>query len=229
MVLISIIVPTFNERENLEEFVKRLFRSSGGFDLEVVVVDDDSRDGTGELADELAGKFNLQVIHRVGVRGLSSAVIDGFNTATGEVFGVMDADLSHPPEVLPKLVEKISEGFEVVFASRKVEGGGFDDWPIHRKIISFFATIMAKPLTDCTDPMSGFFLVRKEVIEGVSLSPLGFKIGLEILVKGMFSRYAEVGYTFKDRAKGESKLGFRQYFDYLHHLLRLYVFKLKLS
>ncbi|MFH1787896.1 MAG: polyprenol monophosphomannose synthase [Candidatus Altiarchaeota archaeon] len=227
MANVSVIVPTFNERDNLGLLVEELSRVCVGLDFEVVVADDDSPDGTGELADELAKKFPVVALHRKVDKGLSPAVIDGFARASGEVFVVMDADLSHPPELVPRLVEKVSEGFDVVYASRHVEGGGLSDWPFHRRLISRAASFLARGLTKSTDPMSGFFAVKRSVIEGVSLNPVGFKIGLEILVKGKYRKYGEVGFVFRDRAAGESKLDSRVYVDYVRHLLRLYAFKLK--
>lgn len=227
MASVSVVVPTFNERDNIGVLVEELVRVCAGLGIEVLVADDDSPDGTGDVADELSEKYPVVPVHRRKDKGLAPAVIDGFAKASGDIFVVMDADLSHPPDIVPKLVAKVGEGFDVVYASRHIEGGGLSDWPFHRRMISKAASLLARGLTESTDPMSGFFAFKREVIEGVSLNPVGFKIGLEILVKGKYDKYGEVGFVFRDRALGESKLDARVYVDYVRHLIRLYLFKLK--
>lgn len=229
MAYVSVIVPTYNERVNVRPLLERIFASCAGLDVEVVVADDGSPDGTAGEAEALAKRYPVVVLRRTGERGLSPAVVEGFSKASGRVIAVMDADLSHPPEVLPSLIRKVEGGCDVVFASRHISGGGMENWPIRRRLVSKVASLAARPLTNSTDPMSGFFMVRREVIDGVELNPLGFKIGLEILVKGKYGRYGEVPYVFKDRAVGESKLNARQYLYYVLHLVRLYAFKLRVS
>jgi dolichol-phosphate mannosyltransferase len=227
MARVSVVVPTYNERENIRPLVDGVFEACRGANLEVVVADDGSPDGTAAEAEALAKRYPVVVIRRTGERGLSPAVLEGFSRASGSIIGVMDADLSHPHEVLPSLIKKIDGGCDVVFASRHIPGGGMQNWPFHRRLVSRLAALFAKPLSNSTDPMSGFFMFRREVIDGVKLNPLGFKIGLEILVKCKYKNYGEVPYVFRNRAAGESKLDARQYVNYLRHLARLYAFRLK--
>lgn len=228
---ITVIIPTYNEKENLPILVKSIFDVFEGNHLrgDIIIVDDNSPDGTGIVANELSLKNNrITVIHRKGKEGLSSAVMEGFKYATGEIIGVMDADLSHPPEVIPELVRPILDGeSEFVIASRYNNNEKIENWPISRKIISRGATLLAKPLTNVSDPMSGFFFIKRNVIEGIELSPIGYKIMLEILVKGRYDRIKEVPFTFMDRYKGESKLNGKEHLNYLHHLMRLYLFIIK--
>jgi dolichol-phosphate mannosyltransferase len=221
-------VPTYNEKENLVDLVRRITDacSGSGMETEIIIVDDNSPDGTGELADELAKANRMKVIHRKGKLGLSSAVIEGFRESTGSVLVVMDADLSHPPETIPELVKKIQSGeAEVVVGSRYVEGGSVENWPFYRRLISKGATLFARGLTKVRDPMSGFFALKKEVIGDVVLNPVGYKIGLEILVKGRYSKVVEVPIRFADRKAGKSKLGASVGLKYVDHALTLYEYK----
>ncbi|MFH1055321.1 MAG: polyprenol monophosphomannose synthase [Candidatus Altiarchaeota archaeon] len=223
----SVVVPTYNEVKNLKGLVEDILSNA---DVEVVVVDDGSPDGTGELADQLAVTYGIKVIHRKGKLGLSSAILDGLNASSGEIIGVMDADFSHPPRLIPKLIQPILNGDAgMVFASRYIEGGGVENWPIMRRLTSRGAKMLARPLTGVRDCMSGYFFLRREVIEGVKLDAVGFKIGLEILVKGKYGRVVEVPYIFRDRRVGESKLNLGEYINYLRHLYRLYRYRLGLG
>ena len=226
--MISVVVPTYNEKPNLEELVSRIDKAcrGAGRHAEIVIVDDNSPDGTGALAEELGKEYDVKVIHRAGKLGLSTAVIEGFEKATGDILVVMDADLSHPPEKIPEMVGKIESGeAQMVVGSRYVKGGAVRNWPIHRRAISKCATLLAKGLTKVKDPMSGFFAMKRSVIDGVELSPVGYKIGLEILVKGKYDAVAEVPIIFADRMAGKSKLGASVYLKYLDHCTRLYEHK----
>jgi dolichol-phosphate mannosyltransferase len=209
----------------MEELVRRVHQacSSAGMEAEIIIVDDNSPDGTGAYAEELGRSFNVKVIHRSGKLGLSSAVLEGFAKASGSILVVMDADLSHPPESIPRMVSKIEAGeADVVVGSRYVEGGGAENWPYRRKLISKGATILARPLTKIKDPMSGFFALKRSVIEGVALDPVGYKIGLEVIVKGHVSKVAEVPILFANRKAGKSKLGGFEMLRYIDHVTRLY-------
>ncbi len=228
---ITIIIPTYNEKENLPVLVYKIFDvfEDNFLPGNIIIVDDNSPDGTGRIADELSLKNNkIKVLHRRGKEGLSSAVMEGFRHAGGEVIGVMDADLSHPPEVIHELVRPILDRkSEFVIASRYKKNEKIEKWPVMRKIISRGATMLSKPLTNVSDPMSGFFFFRRSTIDGVELSPIGYKIMLEILVKGKYDGIMEVPFTFRDRYKGESKLNWKEHVNYVRHLFRLYVFKIK--
>ncbi|MFH1257084.1 MAG: polyprenol monophosphomannose synthase [Candidatus Diapherotrites archaeon] len=228
--MVSVVVPTFNEAKNLPVLVERISAALKGKKFEIIVVDDNSPDGTGAVADRLAKKFPVIAVHRKQKVDLSSAVIEGFSSAKGDVIGVMDADLSHPPEVIAKLLAPIESGqTDFVVASRLVKGGGAEEWPFHRKLISFFASLLALPLTSVRDPMSGFFFFNKKILEGVELKPCGYKICLELLVKTRHKKVVEVPYIFLNRSFGESKLTAKEHVNYLKHVLRLYAFKLGLK
>lgn len=224
---VSIIIPTYNERENLPLLIEKIFKifRENSIDGEVVVVDDNSPDGTGKIAEKFKKKYKMQVLHRKSKLGLSSAVLDGIAIAKGDVIGVMDADLSHPPEEIPKFLKAIENGADFAIGSRYKKGGKIENWEIKRKIISKGAKLLAKPLTNITDPTSGFFFFRKNLINGIELNPKGFKIGLEILVKAKPKKIVEIPHTFVGRKKGESKLKSIEYLNYLHHLFSLYFFK----
>jgi dolichol-phosphate mannosyltransferase len=221
---LSVVVPTFNERENLPRLAASLFRALDGAGIrgELVVVDDDSPDGTGEAALELAGRHPVRVLVRKGRHGLSSAVLEGVGMARAPVVCVMDADLSHPPEAVPLLYFEVVSGADIAVGSRLVGGGGVEDWPLGRRLISKGATLLARPLTPVHDPMSGFFCFRRSIISGARLEPEGYKILLEILARCDIVRAVEVPYVFRDRRFGKSKLNGRVMRQYLGHLLRLY-------
>ncbi|NQU17520.1 MAG: polyprenol monophosphomannose synthase [Candidatus Saganbacteria bacterium] len=220
--MLSIIVPTYNERKNLKELCERIFKVVPN-DTELIIVDDNSEDGTIELAKHLSQKSNITILSRPGRMGLSSAVIDGFKIAKGNILAVMDADLQHPPEALPKMLARIQgKKADFVIGSRLVKGGGSKDWPWYRKIISLVARIPAMPLTKIKDLTSGLFMLKKEVIDGVKLNPIGFKICLEIICKGNYKNIEEFPIMFGERRGGKSKLGNRQIFEYLVQLKELY-------
>ena len=221
---ISIVVPTYNEAEGLPKFVEAVFSvlEEHGINAEMVIVDDNSPDGTGRVAEELAKRFNLRVLHRPGKLGLASAVVDGFNVATGNILGIMDADLSHAPEALPGMLEAIQSGeADLAVGSRYVPGGGTEGWPLKRRFTSIAACRLARPFTSVRDATSGFLLMRRRVVEGVRLNPIGFKIGLEIIAKGRYERCVEVPYIFHDRFAGSSKFGRREILAYLRQLALL--------
>lgn len=222
---LSLIVPTYCERQNIAILIERVHEFLSHDSYELIVVDDNSPDGTSELAKSLSQKYPVSVINRRNERGLASAVVDGFKQAKGEILGVIDADLQHPPEILPELLKEIRSGAEVAIASRYVEGGGSEGWSMKRKIISKGARVLAElllpSLRGIKDPLSGFFLLRRKVIDGVGLSPTGYKILLEVLVRGKPSEVAEVPYTFRERERGESNLNAGEGINYLKHLYRL--------
>lgn len=222
--MISVIVPTYNERANVARFVPEIGRrleEAGFSDYEVLVMDDDSPDGTCDAAAALGGR--VRAVNRRGLpRGLSKAVVDGFGRARGDILCVMDADGSHPPSVLPALVRAVEGGARVAVGSRYVRGGGVKDWPLRRRAVSRFACWIARPLTAVRDSTSGFFAVRREAIEGVRLDPDGFKIGLEVFVRAAHGgRIVEVPYVFTDRTLGSSKFGTGVVLDYLRQVGRL--------
>ena len=222
---VSIVIPTFNERENITPLVERIDRALDGRDYEVVFVDDNSEDGTAELIDSLSGKYPVRVIVRRDERGLATAVIHGIEHSEGDTVVVMDADLQHPPEVIPALLSKTENGADIVIGSRYVEGGGMKGWGLTRRIISAGAIILAHLLLPTTrmvkDPMSGLFAFKRAGLAGARLAPKGYKILLEILMEGDFRSAAEVPYMFANRSGGQSKLNAKQQIEYLKHLSSL--------
>jgi len=223
---VSVVVPTYDEKSNLEPLTCQIDAALKGYDYEIVVVDDNSPDGTAEEAEMLAARYPLTVIRREHERGLGSAILRGFKEAKGNFIGVIDADLQHPPEVLAGLVEAVQGGSDIAVASRYAPGGGIDEWPGWRRVISRGATLLARPLTKVRDPMSGCFLLRREVIESSQFDARGYKLLLEILVKAKYALVTEVPYRFRSRQRGESKLGSKEYGRYLSLLLRLYSYRL---
>ena len=181
-------------------------------------MDDGSPDGTAEVADRLGRSHPVRVVRRAGKAGLASAVVAGFAAARGDTLLVMDADLSHPPEVVPDLVRAIESGADLAVGSRYVAGGGTEDWPMRRRIVSRVACLMGQVLVPIRDSTSGFFAVRRDVIDGVKLNPIGFKIGFEVMARGRYKNAVEVPYTFRDRELGKSKFGRREIGEYLVQL-----------
>jgi dolichol-phosphate mannosyltransferase len=220
---VSLVLPTYNERESLDQIHGRIDRALAVYRHEVIVVDDSSPDGTADYARELGRDAPYRVISRPSRSGLSSAVLDGCRAATGTVVAVMDADGSHPPERLPDLIGPIRAGkAEFCLGSRRVPGGSEEGLSAIRRLISTLATLPARPLTPVHDPMSGFFAVRKIVLDRGDLNPTGFKIALEVLVKCRPHPVREIPFQFGKRVAGESKLGPNTIALYWRHVARLY-------
>jgi dolichol-phosphate mannosyltransferase len=222
------VVPTFNERDRIVELTEALFDacSAHGVQLELVIVDDNSPDGTGVLADDLARKHNVRVIHRSGKLGLGTAVVAGFGRATADIVGVMDADFSHPPAIVPRMLATLrGMAADAVVASRYVSGGSTPNWPLRRRVLSRIACLLARPITPIRDAASGFFLIRREIARQVTIEAGGFKICLELLVRGWPRRLVELPYQFDDRELGESKMSLREAAGYLVQLRDLYVLR----
>jgi len=212
------VVPTYNEAGSLPLLVDRLAKAFAGREWELVVVDDGSPDGTSDLAEGLGKAHPIRVVRRPGKAGLASAVVAGFAAAKGDVLLVMDADLSHPPEVAPKLADAIASGADLAVGSRYVAGGGVMDWPMKRQVVSRLACLMGQVLVPVRDSTSGFFALRRSVIDGVTLNPIGFKIGFEVMARGKYRKVVEVPYTFRDRELGSSKFGQREVVQYVQQL-----------
>jgi dolichol-phosphate mannosyltransferase len=224
---LSIIVPTYNERDRLADLVEAVFAAYAkrGLDGELVIVDDNSPDGTGALADELATRHRIQVIHRRGKLGLGTAVIEGFEAARAPIVGVIDADLSHPPDLLPSMLLIMQRtSADVVIGSRYIPGGGTKNWPLGRLVLSRLACILAHVLTPVSDATSGFFLIRRDLARGVKISAGGFKICLELLVRGRAAAIVEVPYVFVGRTAGESKMNVKEATGFLQQLRDLRAF-----
>lgn len=231
---LGLVIPTLNEAGNIPVLLGRIRESlsSTAIDYEIIVVDDDSHDGTSNVANECAKQDpRIRVFVRRGERGLAGAVIHGWAQTDADLLGVIDADLQHPPEVLPSLLAPVLNDADIAIASRYAHGNGVGEWNKFRLFVSRAGTLATAPLQRKSlrvkDPLSGFFVVRRDCIEGIRLQPEGFKILLEILVKGRIRKAVEVPFQFGNRHAGESKASFKvafQYFTLLGKLSRYALF-----
>ncbi|WP_293149446.1 MULTISPECIES: glycosyltransferase [unclassified Microcoleus] len=226
----SLVIPTYNECKNVKSIVEQLSKLLDGSipgNYELIVVDDNSPDRTWEVAQSLTADYpQLRVMRREHERGLSTAVIRGWQAARGEVLGVIDADLQHPPETLLQLLAEIQRGADLAAASRHVAEGGVSDWSVVRRFLSRGAQtvgliILPGVVGRVSDPMSGYFMVRRSCIAGQTMNPAGYKILIEVLGRGNIRWIGEVGYVFQERKEGESKVTGKQYIEYLRHLFIL--------
>lgn len=223
---LSIVIPTHNESENLPLLLKNLDQELGTLcDYEVVVVDDNSSDGTREVLSQLNSTYgNIKVVARPKKMGISSALLDGFMASNGRFIAVMDADLQHPPEVLPRMYKEVVSGADVVIASRYKDGGRIEGWNTWRITVSRVATLLAHTMSKakCTkDPLSGCFVFKRDAVDFKQLDGIGCKLLLEILIRGTHDRVVDVPYVFRSRAKGSSKLGFGEYLNFLRLFFKL--------
>lgn len=226
--MLSVIVPTYNERDNAAELVRRTLLAFEQIPeaTELLIIDDDSPDGTSAIMRAEAESQNagsgVRVITRTNDKGLAKAVAEGFASAKGDILAVMDADLSHPPELLSSLLAEIRKGADIAVASRYVNGGGTEGWPLKRRITSRVAGWLAIPLTPVKDSTSGYFALRRECLNEVEFVPRGYKIGLELFARLPKQRAVEVPFIFRDRTHGSSKLGSAVILSYLIQLAVLY-------
>jgi dolichol-phosphate mannosyltransferase len=223
---LTIVVPTYNERERIAELVEAVFAAcrQASVDLELIIVDDNSPDGTGAVADALAATRRMKVVHREGKLGLGSAVMAGFRAASAGIVGVMDADFSHPPSLVPSMLAAFNAtNADVLVASRYVPGGGTRNWPFRRRALSRMGSLLAGGLSPLRDATSGFFLIRRAIATGTAIKAAGFKIALELIVRGPVERLVEIPFVFDDRTRGQSKMSRRDALGYLVQLKALYL------
>lgn len=226
---VSLIIPTYREVENLPILVKRIdqVRCQHQLEMELLIMDDDSNDGTEQCIAQLNQSWVKLVIRKEN-KGLSPAVVDGLNLAQHDFLMVMDADLSHPPEKIPEMLQTLQKGAEFVIGSRYIEGGSTETgWGLFRWLNSKVATLLAYPFTHAKDPMSGFIALPRSIFERGkwNLNPIGYKIGLELIVKCDCRDVREVPLHFKDRKHGQSKLSLKMQLQYLQHLRRLFIYR----
>jgi dolichol-phosphate mannosyltransferase len=227
---LAIVIPTYNEREGIEAVVSEVLDACAAHAItaEIIVVDDNSPDGTGGHVEEMGRTRAVRVIHRPGKLGLGSAVLDGFAAATAEIVGALDADLSHPPRLVPVLYEILkTRDVDMVVGSRYVEGGGTKEWSLGRFLLSRAGCLASRPLTPVRDPMSGFFVIRREYAVNMRTSLRGFKIALELLVKSEARSVVEMGYVFAGRDAGGSKMSVGEAWRFALQLVGLYGFTLR--
>lgn len=229
--MISFIIPTYQEVKNLPTLLEGIASemSQAKLDYEVWIMDDVSEDGSEEVIAKYSQWMPVKIMVRHNkVRGLSESVIDGLYEAKGDYCVVMDADLSHPISAVPAMIEKLqNKSSDFVLGSRYIADGTLPkDWGVKRWLNSKIATMLAYPLVKVNDPMSGFFaLARANLPDINTLNPIGYKIALEILVKGNFKAISEHPIGFVDRTQGESKLNLKEQLNYLRHLRRLYQYR----
>lgn len=226
MSILSIVVPTFNEKPNITPLLQEIDRALVGVAEYEVVFVDDSADDTPSFLHELSQKNpRVRYLHRENGSGLASAVIEGFRLAKGDVIAVMDADLQHPPSLLAPMFRAVGENADIVLPSRYISGGDSGGLSFIRMLASksarLAAQIFLKSMRRVTDPMSGYFMFRRTVIEGVRLNPLGWKVLMEVLVLGRYHTVVEIPYRFEKRNAGESKLSFKVTAQYFLHILTL--------
>lgn len=229
---VSIVIPTYNESENIKGILHLIKEHLPiNTTVEAIVVDDNSPDGTGKIAEDYfeslkeKTRYTVSVINRKTKEGLSSAILNGIQQAKGKIIIVMDSDFSHPPQLIPKLVDVLKQSkTDIVVASRYLNGGSIQGWSLKRKMISRVATVIAKRGLGIkeSDPMSGFFAFNKEIIKGINFDAIGYKFLLEMIVKARGVAIKEIPYTFLDRQKGKSKLGVKTILEFSHAVWNLY-------
>jgi dolichol-phosphate mannosyltransferase len=223
--MISIILPTYNEKENIIKLISAVLKILKEENIEILVIDDDSPDKTAMLVKQKFRKNKqINVLIRKNQRGLASAVVFGVSNCQGDRIVVMDSDFSHPPEIIPELIDGLNH-CDLVIASRFAKGGKMK-MPLIRQIISLGAKSLSFFLTRVSDPMSGYFAFQKKILAGTELKPKGYKILLEILVRSRVDLVKEVPYNFKDRLEGKSKISQKVIFEYLQQIAELYYFKI---
>lgn len=223
---LSLVIPTYNERDNLNHLFNKIEECLTNIDYNIVLVDDDSPDETWKKARDLSKTYPLEVIRRKNERGLASAILTGINQSSGSYVVVMDADLQHPPEKIIDLFNELEQGNDIVIASRYLESGSLGQFSLSREIISrganLFAKILFKDLRQISDLQSGFFAFNKKIIENKDFKPRGFKLLIDILVEADYKHVSEIGFTFRDRRSGNSSLNLCQIFLYIYSLVDLY-------
>ncbi len=225
---LTVIIPTFKEEANIRNIVTEVdavFKRNN-LNGEILIVDDNSPDGTISIVNEIKKtKPNVNIIVRLADHGLSQSVAEGFTHASSDILVVIDADLSHPPSLIPVMYAEILDGNDVVIGSRYMEGGGIKKWPLKRRIISLGATFLGRLLfPDISDPVSGFFAVRKSVVAKAALKPRGYKILLEVLGKGIWEKDKEIPFEFVDREIGSSKLKLKTIIEYAEQVIDITLF-----
>jgi dolichol-phosphate mannosyltransferase len=226
---LALIIPTLREAANIRSVLDhtRSVLDPVGICYEIIVVDDDSDDGTGEIVSAIAREDpRVRLVLRKGAKGVAGATLLGWHSTDATILGEMDADLQHPPELLPALISAILEGHDVAIGSRYAEGGSLGDWNLPRKLLSAAALYVAMPVQRkqirAKDPTSGFFLVRRECVDQIEFQQTGFKLLLDVLVRGRVRSIKEVPFAFRGRDLGGSKATFKMAAEYAGLLAKLY-------
>ncbi|HVN06589.1 MAG TPA: polyprenol monophosphomannose synthase [Bryobacteraceae bacterium] len=222
-------MPTYNEAGNIALFLEALragLDSAAGTDYEVIVVDDESPDGTADIAEQFSASWpNLRVVRRAGERGLATAVVRGWQAARGDLLATINADFQHPPAILAEMLAKM-DGADLVVATRYAAAGSVGRFPLHRQFLSSTARrigafLLPEVFGRVSDPLSGCYLFRRQAIEDIELRPSGFKTLIEVLARGRVEKVAECGYTMQKRRSGKSNVKLHHWFAYLAQLARI--------
>ena len=223
---VSLIIPTYNEAKNIPFLIEEIFAvvDKSKINLEFIIVDDNSPDGTGKIAEDLADKYPIRVIHRAGKLGLGTAVIEGFKLSDREYVGAMDGDMSHDPSILNQMITSLIS-YDIVIGSRFEKGSVVEKWGLHRRIISGMGVFMARILTRTKDPLSGYFFMKRSAVNGLKLKTKGYKIVLEILVKTKHAKVKEFPYTFRMRKYSMSKLNTKEFLLFLGQIVNYSFYK----
>jgi len=221
MIKLSLVIPTYNEAKNLPLLIKEIFEiiDKSKINLEVIIVDDNSPDKTGQVAEELAKSYPITVINRPGKLGLGSAVREGFKRSNRDYLGVMDGDLSHDPKIMNELILSL-ENFDLTIGSRFKQGSLVEEWVLWRRFVSNLGVKLGRWLTGVDDSLSGYFFLRKKVIENITLTTGGYKILLEILMKGNYNKIKEIPYTFRMRKYSTSKLNLKEFLLFFMQVIK---------
>lgn len=225
--MLSVVIPIYNEKNNIIELVKRIEKNLNDVEYEIIFVDDSIDETTSTVLRLANNDSRVKLKHRDHKKGLSSAVIDGFHIASGDIIAVMDGDLQHPPEILKPMLEEIYRGADIVIPSRFVNGGSDGGLNLFRKFVSasarYMGKILFKKLRRVSDPTSGIFMIKKSILSGAKLKPIGWKILMEILVLCKYNKLIEVPYTFDTRNSGKSKMSVTVQIQYIGQLMSLFV------
>lgn len=221
MIKASLIIPTYNEAKNISLLIAEIFQNLDRekIDLEIIIVDDNSPDQTAKVAEDLAVEYPIRVVKRAGKLGLGTAVIEGFKHSQRDYLGVMDGDLSHDPVILNDLILSLTE-HDIAMGSRFVEGSHIEKWNWWRKVIAGSGMFLTNLLTGVQDPLSGYFFLKREVIEDIRLKTIGYKILFEILVKGRYQKIKELSYTFRMRKYSASKLNYKEFLLFFGQIIK---------
>lgn len=222
---LSIVVPSYNEAGNVENLVAQVDAALGAIEHEIIFVDDSTDNTPDVIKGIMENNSNVRLEHRTDEKGLATAVLKGFSMAEGDYIAVMDADLQHPPAIMKSMYAVMETGVDFCVPSRFVQGGSDGGLNLYRKIVSGTARYIGKILLPClhkiSDPTSGLFMFRREVIDGADMRPIGWKILIEVLATGTYQSVVEIPYKFQDRTAGESKLTTKVTMEYLKQVFEL--------
>lgn len=221
--MLAVITTTLNEEKNIARLITQVHEALRG-DYVLVVVDDNSKDMTQGIVKSMSIKYPIKLVARPSKMGIASAIVDGIKAQPADYYIIMEADLTHPPIKLLQLRHFLKK-YDLVVMSRYIKDGRIVGWPLTRRLVSFGANLISRPLTPIKDKTTGFIGFNARCIEGIKLNPIGMHFGIELFVKGNYASYTEIPYTFIHRIEGSSKFNFKECLIYMKHIWQLYQFK----